>query len=224
MEEQSNWQMKRNQHCLRHQHIHYEYGKFLINIRNQFSRSNKHFLVAQNHDGISDMYESMIGDRVALLEKQNEATQKRHKETKAKGKPTLLDISKDKVILMYRVGFMQFLDVVLHDYNKASEQADTIIDADSECITAYFIKARIEIIQNSNFKKALEYIHSAIDAGYVESSKQSNNWLETDDALLKLKETDESKEMYIEALTAAKVPMNLRGSKGKKKEVRRRSN
>ena len=202
----------------RHQHIHYEYGKFLIKIRNQFSRSNKHFVVAQNHDGISDMYESMIGDRVALLEKQNEATQKKHKETKAKGKPKLLDISKDKVILMYRVGFMQFLDVVLHEYDKAKEQADTIIDADSECITAYFIKARIEIIQNSNFKKALEYIHCAIDAGYVESSKQSNNWLETDDALLKLKESDESKETYIEALSAAKVPMNLReaASKGKK--------
>ena len=85
-------------------------------------------------------------------------------------------------------------------------------------IIAYFIKARIEIIQNSNVKKALEYIHSAIDAGYVESSKQSSNWLETDDALLKLKESDESKETYIEALSAAKVPMNLReaASKGKK--------
>ena len=206
----------------RKQNIHFEYGKFLLTIRNQFERSNKHFLIAGKANDVGEIYEKTISDRLKQIEKENELIIQKHKESKAKGKPIIADASKDKFVHIYRKGYIQFLDKVVHDLDKAKEYVDLVLNLQSDHIPTLFVAARIEIEKNENMKSALANIQLAIDSGYYEDTKIFNI-LEKDELLGKIKENEDFKEQYMELLKIAKTPLNKRNAddgkkKGKKKK------
>lgn len=191
--------------------INYEYGKFLLIVRNQFARSNKHLLIAAKFNGISEIYENMINDRIENIEIENERIIQKHKESKAKGKPVTVDASQDKMVHVFKKAYVQFLDKVLHDFDKAKEYVGLVLKIQHDHIPTLFVNARIEIEKNKNFKSALENIQMAVSFGYVENNSTSKI-LQTDNIITKLKDNEDLKDEYIDLLKLARTPINERES------------
>jgi tetratricopeptide (TPR) repeat protein len=206
---------------------HYEYGLFLIKVRQQFRRAHDHFIIAGKHDGVVDLYNEgqTMFDKVETLYKtgligareneimdinnqitlENETPQPKGQKGK-KVKKDLLDSAQDKTIYRYRKGLADFLDRVANKPEDSLQQLFLcqVQRADKDVL---YTLARVKV-KTDDFLGAFTFLEKSIDAGFKDVVM-----FESDPELTQLKDGSKeggNSEKYMECLTRVKVPPSQR--------------